>query len=157
MISPLPQILSQKLNPAQDTNEFKQHLNTTGHPNFPYHTSLDINFLYTYSNMKKSLTTTTLHFEDKPRLIPQHICFHHPIPYILLSRQLRLRIQRKLLPTAIVEMRVEDVENTAIITYTDLPNIYRHFVDDGIGYFRDKSHADGFLNFLNWGGGEVLG
>ena len=29
------------------------------------------------------------------------------------------------------------------------PNTYRHFVDDGIGNLRDKSHADGFLNFLN--------
>ena len=26
---------------------------------------------------------------------------------------------------------------------------YIHFVDDRIGDFRDKSHADGFLNYLN--------
>ena len=31
----------------------------------------------------------------------------------------------------------------------DPPNTGRHFVDDGIGDFRDKSHADGFLNYLN--------
>ena len=29
----------------KDTIVFKQHLNTTGHPNFPYHTSLDIKSL----------------------------------------------------------------------------------------------------------------
>ena len=47
------------------------------------------------------------------------------------------------------EIRVADVENTAFTTYTDPPRTYRHFVDDGIGDFRDKSHWDGFLNFLN--------
>ena len=42
----------------------------------------------------------------------------------------------------LAEIRVADVENTALTTY-------RHVVDDGIGDFRDKSHADGFLNYLN--------
>ena len=47
------------------------------------------------------------------------------------------------------DIGVADVENTALTTYKDPPNTYRHFVDDGIGDFRDKSHADGFLNYLN--------
>ena len=51
--------------------------------------------------------------------------------------------------TGLSEIRVADVENTALTTYKDPPNTYRHFVDDGIGDFRDKSHADGFLNYLN--------
>ena len=33
--------LSKQLHPPQRTNDFKQHLNTTGHPNFPYHNSLE--------------------------------------------------------------------------------------------------------------------
>ena len=49
----------------------------------------------------------------------------------------------------LAEIRVADVENTALTTNKDPPNTYRHFVDDGIGDFRDKSHADGFLNYLN--------
>ena len=49
----------------------------------------------------------------------------------------------------LAEIRVADVENTALNTYKDPPNTYRHFVVDGIGDFRDKSHADGFLNYLN--------
>ena len=49
----------------------------------------------------------------------------------------------------LTEIRVADVENTALTTYKDPPNTYRHFFDDGIGDFRDKSHADGFLNYLN--------
>ena len=38
----------------------------------------------------------------------------------------------------LAEIRVADVENTALTTYKDPPNTYRHFVDDGIGDFRDK-------------------
>ena len=49
----------------------------------------------------------------------------------------------------LAEIRVADVENTALTTYKDPPNTYRHFVEDGIEDFRDKSHADGFLNYLN--------
>ena len=49
----------------------------------------------------------------------------------------------------LAEIRVADVENTALTTYKDPPNTYRHLVDDGIGDFRDKSHADRFLNYLN--------
>ena len=48
----------------------------------------------------------------------------------------------------LADLRVADVENTALTTYTDFPNIYRHFVGDGIGDFRDTSHEDGFLNSL---------
>ena len=48
----------------------------------------------------------------------------------------------------LAEIRVADVENTALTTHTDPPNTYRHF-DAGIGDYRDKSHADGFLKFLN--------
>ena len=49
----------------------------------------------------------------------------------------------------LAEIRVADVETTALTTYKDPPNTYRHFVDDGIGDFRDKSHTDVFLNYLN--------
>ena len=49
----------------------------------------------------------------------------------------------------LAEIRVANVENTVLITYKSPPNTYRHFVDNGIGDFRDKSHADGFINFLN--------
>ena len=49
----------------------------------------------------------------------------------------------------LAEIRVADVENTTLTTYKDPPKTYRHFVDDGIGDFRDQSHADGFLNYLN--------
>ena len=44
-----------------------------GHPNFPYHTFLDIKSLYTSCDMKKSLSTTILNFQDKPHLLPPNI------------------------------------------------------------------------------------
>ena len=49
----------------------------------------------------------------------------------------------------LAEIKVADVENTALTTYKDPLNTYRQFVDDGIGDFRDKSHADVFLNYHN--------
>ena len=69
----LPQTLSTQLHPPQRHQRLqpiKQHLNTTGLPNFPYHTSLDIKSLYTSCDMKESLSTTILHFHDKPHLLP---------------------------------------------------------------------------------------
>ena len=49
----------------------------------------------------------------------------------------------------LAEIRVADVKNTALTTNKDPPNTFRHFVDDVIEDFRDNSHADGFLNYLN--------
>ena len=79
-LSALHKVLAHYLKPLanssirlKDTNDFKQHLNTTGHPNFPYHTSLDIKSLYTSCDNKKSLSTTILHFQDKPHLLPPNI------------------------------------------------------------------------------------
>ena len=91
-LSALHKVLAHYLKPLanssirlKETNDFKQHLNTTGHPNFPYHTSMDIKSLYTSCDMKKSI----YHHTPLPRQTPspstQHICFHNPIPYILLS------------------------------------------------------------------------
>ena len=79
-LSALHKVLAHYLKPLanssirlKDTNDFKQHLNTTEDPNFPYHTSLDIKSLYTSCDMKKSLSTTILHFQDKPHLLPPNI------------------------------------------------------------------------------------
>ena len=42
----------------------------------------------------------------------------------------------------LAEIRVADAEQTTLNTFPDPPHTYRHFVDDGIGDFRDKQHAD---------------
>ena len=168
-LSALHKILAHYLKPLanssirlKDTNDFKQHLKTTGHPNFPYHTSLDIKSLYTSCNMKKSLSTTILHFQDKPHLLPPNISastiqslisFRLDNSYFEFNGQFYSQDTGGTMGSPLVvelaEIRVAEVENTALTTYKDPPNTYRHFVDDGIGDFRDKSHADGFLNYLN--------
>ena len=168
-LSALHKVLAHYLKPLanssirlKDTNDFKQHLNTTGHPNFPYHTSLDIKSLYTSCDMKKSLSTTILHFQDKPNLLPPNISastIQSLISFCLDNSYFEFNGQfysqdtggtmGSPLVVELAEIRVADVENTALTTYKDPPNTYRHFVDDGIGDFRDKSHADGFLSYLN--------
>ena len=161
--SPLLQTLSQQLHPPQrHQRHFKQHLNTTGHPNFPYHTSLDIKSLYTSCDTKKSLSTTILHFQGKPHLLPPNISastiqslisFCLDNSYFEFNGQFYSQDTEGTMGSSLVvklaEIRVADVENTALTTYKDPPNTYRRFFDDGIGDFRDKSHADGFLNYLN--------
>ena len=49
----------------------------------------------------------------------------------------------------LAEIRVAEVEDKALQTCSDPPNTYRHFVDDGIGDFRDSDHAEAFLTHIN--------
>ena len=53
------------------------------------------------------------------------------------------------LVVVLAEIRVTEVETIALETYNDPPNTHRHYVDDGIGDYRDKPHADGFHTFIN--------
>ena len=112
--------------------------------------------------MKKSLSTTILHFQDKPHLLLPNISastIQFRISFCLDNSFFEFNGQfyskdtggtmGSPLVVELTEIRVADVENTALTTYKDPPNTYRHFVDDGIGDFRDKSHADGLLNYLN--------
>ena len=112
--------------------------------------------------MKKSLSTTILHFQDKPHLLPPNIStstIQSLIPFCLDNSYFEFNGQfysqdtggtmGSPLVVELAEIRVADVENTALTTYKDPPNTYRHFVDDGIGDFHDKSHAYRFLKYLN--------
>ena len=114
----------------KDTNDFKQHLNTTGHPNFPYHTSLDIKSLYTSCDMKKSISTTILHFQDKPHLLPPNISastIQSLISFCLDNSYFEFNGQfysqdtggtmGSPLVVELAEIRVADVKNTALATY----------------------------------------
>ena len=104
----------------------------------------------------------TLHFQDKPHLLPPNISastIQSLISFCLDNSYFEFNGQfysqdtggtmGSPLVVELAEIRVADVENTALTTYKDPPNTYRHFFDDGIGDFRDKSHADGFLSYLN--------
>ena len=77
----------------------------------------------------------------------------HYLGYLLQSLRLLLRIQRKLLLTR--HWRHHGISTCSRTsryktkTYTHPPNSYRHYWrHNRIGNFRDKSNADGFLNYL---------
>ena len=48
----------------------------------------------------------------------------------------------------LAEIRLAEIENLALSSSPDPPNFYSHFVDDGLGAFRDRPHAEVFLNSL---------
>ena len=47
------------------------------------------------------------------------------------------------------EIRTAETEQQALASCPNPPLAYNHFVDDGIGAFKDKTHADYFLTYLN--------
>ena len=51
------------------------------------------------------------------------------------------------LTVALAEVRVTNVESLA--SSADSPSLYKHFVDDGISRYRDRQHAESFLEHLN--------
>ena len=53
------------------------------------------------------------------------------------------------LTVALAEIHVSYIEDLAIRNSTDPPLHYYHFVNDGFGHFRNRQHAESFLNDLN--------
>ena len=47
------------------------------------------------------------------------------------------------------EIRTAETEQQALASCPNPHIAYNHFVDDGIGAFKDKTHADYFLTYLN--------
>ena len=48
----------------------------------------------------------------------------------------------------LAEIRLAEIESLALSSCPDPPHTYSHFVDDGLGSFRDLQHAESFLNSL---------
>ena len=53
------------------------------------------------------------------------------------------------LTVTLAEIRVTDIEQQALSSSTRKPKQYYHFVDDGLGYFFNRTHAEEFLQHLN--------
>ena len=122
-----------------------------------YYMILDIKSLYTSCDIKKYLFTIILHFQDKSHFLPTYISlstiqslisFSLDNSYFELNGQFYSQdtggTMGSSLMVELAKIRVANIENTALTTYKNPPNTYRHFVDDGIKDFRDKSHAEGF-------------
>ena len=53
------------------------------------------------------------------------------------------------LTVELAEIRVTELETIALNTLPQPPSLYKHFVDDGFGVFRDKAHAETYLEYVN--------
>ena len=53
------------------------------------------------------------------------------------------------LTVALADVRVSEIESLALSSSADPPSLYKHFVDDGISRYRDRQHAEIFLQHLN--------
>ena len=53
------------------------------------------------------------------------------------------------LTVELAEIRVTELETIALNTSPQPPSLYKHFVDDGFGVFRDKTHAETYLEYVN--------
>ena len=53
------------------------------------------------------------------------------------------------LTVTLAEIRVTDIEQRAIANSTRRPKHYYNFVDDGLGHFINRNHAEEFLEHLN--------
>ena len=53
------------------------------------------------------------------------------------------------LTVELAEIRVTELETIALNTSPQPQSLYKHFVDDGFGVFRDKTHAETYLEYVN--------
>ena len=53
------------------------------------------------------------------------------------------------LTVAFAEAWVSEIESLALSSSADPPSLYKQFVDDGISRYRDRQHAEIFLQHLN--------
>ena len=53
------------------------------------------------------------------------------------------------LTVELAEIRVTELETIVLDTSPQPPSLYKHFVDDGFGVFRDKTHAETYLEYVN--------
>ena len=108
-----------------------------------YFCSLDIKSLYTSCNMKHAqrIVKTKLisfcldnsYFEYNNKFFAQNSGGPMGSP----------------LTAELAEIRVTELETIALNTSPQPPSLYKHFVDDGFGVFRDKTHAETYLEYVN--------
>ena len=53
------------------------------------------------------------------------------------------------LTVELAEIRVTELETIALNTSPQPSSLYKQFVDDGFGVFRDKTHAETYLEYVN--------
>ena len=112
--------------------------------------------------MREALRTATTLFDEQPNILPSNIsaktigilisyCLDNS--YFEFDSHLYSQHDGGTVGSPLVvelaEIKVHSIDHLALSTYTDPPNDYRHFVDDGIGAFCDQPHAYPFHRFMN--------
>ncbi|KAL5266240.1 hypothetical protein ACHWQZ_G003605 [Mnemiopsis leidyi] len=146
----------------KDSSDFKQRLESSLDPSFPYHCSLDVQALYTSCDMRLATKTAITSFEQNPGLLPSNLTsttLGTLITFCLDNSYLEFNgcfysqdvggTMGSPLIVELAEIRLAEVETMALSSSPDPPSSYSHFVDDGCGAFRDKDHAETYLTFLN--------
>ncbi|KAL5270995.1 hypothetical protein ACHWQZ_G001594 [Mnemiopsis leidyi] len=147
-----PQLYGQPKIHKPDSSDFKQRLESSLDPSFPYHCSLDVQALYTSCDMRLATKTAITSFEQNPGLLPSNLTSTTLITFCLDNSYLEFNgcfysqdeggTMGSPLIVELAEIRLAEVETLALSSSPDPPSSYSHFVDDGCGAFRDKDHAE---------------
>ncbi|XP_063684382.1 uncharacterized protein LOC134818673 [Bolinopsis microptera] len=146
----------------KDSSDFKHRFDSSLNPSFHYHASLDVQSLYTSCDMRLALKTVISSFEQNPSRLPSNVTtttIGSLINFCLDNSYLEFNgsfysqdeggTMGSPLIVELAEIRLAEIETLALSSCPDPPNTYSHFVDDGLGSFRDRNHAESFLTFLN--------
>ena len=146
----------------KDSSDFKQRLDSSLNPSYYYHSSLDVQSLYTSCDMRLATRTAISTFQQKPHLLPSNlttstigtlITFCLDNSYLEFNGSFYSQDKGGTMGSPLIvelaEIRLAEVETLALSSSPDPPDFYSHFVDDGLGAFRDRPHAEAFLSYLN--------
>ena len=170
-LSALHKVLASFLKPLaqnrlrlKDSVHFKQRLSDTEfqHPDYTYLASLDVKALYTNCDMRKATATAVSQFRLKPNLLPPGIspetigslisfCLDNSYFEFnnIFYKQNSGGTMGSPLIVELSEIRTAETELLALSSCPNPPIAYNHFVDDGIGAFKDRTHAEYYLSYLN--------
>ena len=146
----------------RDSKHMVQILRDNQHPTHSYYCSFDIQSLYTSCSMKLAKRTVIEQFTRNPSLLPAYFsisaldtlinfCLDHSYfeYHGSFYSQTEGGPMGSPLTVALAEVRVSEIESLALSSSADPPSLYKHFVDDGISRYRNRHHAEIFLQHLN--------
>ena len=142
----------------KDSSDFKR-LDASLNPSYSYH---DVKSLYTSCDMRLATRSAISIFEQKPQLLPSNlttttigtlITFCLDNSYLEFNGSFYSQDEGGTMGSPLIvelaEIRLAEIESMALSSSPDPPHTYSHFVDDGLGAFRDRPHAKAFLSYLN--------
>ena len=158
VLKPLTQSKLRLTNTEDFLNKFRQDSDSE----HGYHCSLDVKSLYTTCDMHAAVDIAMDKLRSNPGILPANITpegINSLLNFSLDNSCLGFNSQffrqniggpiGSPLTVALAEIRVSYIEDMALRSFLDPPPHYYHFVDDGFGYFRNRSHAESFLAHLN--------